>query len=782
MSKHIVFFPLCSLALTLAAACNQVGDPEPDQPADVDGAPPIEPPPRADAGVIDAPPPDAQRPDQPPPNPPMVRPVITQPGEPLPSTPPPAGSVAEGVHLAFPPPVSMTPERRVTVRGTARLRAGVYAISVNGIHAWLSQPASDGAVYWQARLLPGEGINEFSVSGVDINGGITPGPNASVHYAPELLFEPTDIELDPATDRLFVSDRAARSILSIHLETREAEVVANEGSLGGSLTPGPLSLDTARDRLLALFDRDPRAVNPNGSVLIDTDEYTHEIQQDAVWPGECDDCGSGATLEHPVLDPAGARFFYVKKGSSSNGGYRQLIVPYEIGVGERELERLLLCDPGPCNVGDVILDRRSNPAGSGLLALIYQTGGSAEVRAIDFALTTQTPVVPVQTSFPGVTIARIQAMALDASGNRLFVLGVGNRETLRVIRIDLTSGEQSLIYTRAPADGFSVDADMVYDPRRDRLIIADPHAGVFAINLAARTTQLLFGPTIGLGPAVRCSSCVLSTVHRVRQRFFIEADDEIFMVDLPTSLRWRMSERGQDGIDLRGADLIVADEREDRLIVFRGAALYLVDLTTGARSFYMATLQDPVYPAAWDAERGRILYVTPTGALHEIDVENRTTRVVASSADGIGIGPPLSGLHRVAVDESGTRAFVGELYASARSLLGVDLASGRRTPHQVGDPEYRVSDGISQYPFVVDARRNRLLVAGYPTRTIGAIDLTSGVASIVADANLTGPGRLRTRSISPDLENDRILIMDDDHLVQMVDVITGERVIVLRVD
>src|SRR5690606_39201994 len=105
---------------------------------------------------------------------------------------------------------------------------------------------------------------------------------------------------------------------------------------------------------------------------------------------------------------------------------------------------------------------------------------------------------------------------------------------------------------------------------------------------------------------------------------------------------------------------------------------------------------------------------------------------------------------------------------------------GDRTAYPVGAPETRYDAVYWNRPVLAGTRRNRVLVGQYPASAIGAIDLTTGAASIAVDATSPGPGRLIAASFMPDRQNDRALVLDHARDVQMLDLQTGERVLLLR--
>jgi hypothetical protein len=79
-----------------------------------------------------------------------------------------------------------------------------------------------------------------------------------------------------------------------------------------------------------------------------------------------------------------------------------------------------------------------------------------------------------------------------------------------------------------------------------------------------------------------------------------------------------------------------------------------------------------------------------------------------------------------------------------------------------------------------DTRRNRILVGEYPRYAIGAIDLSTGAADTFVDYYGADPPLRLTVDLMPDHANDRALVVDEMWDVHMLDLQTGQSVLILQ--
>jgi hypothetical protein len=112
-----------------------------------------------------------------------------------------------------------------------------------------------------------------------------------------------------------------------------------------------------------------------------------------------------------------------------------------------------------------------------------------------------------------------------------------------------------------------------------------------------------------------------------------------------------------------------------------------------------------------------------------------------------------------------------------RSLISVDLATGDRAAHAVAEPAGPIGWPL---PVLADTRRNRLLVGEFPEYAIGAVDLSFGTSDIFGKIAPTELGALQVDDLIPDHASDRVLVVNGYKDVYMMDLQTGEQVLLLH--
>jgi hypothetical protein len=812
MSKHVSLVSMLSTSLLLTVGCEGYLDLEPDE--------------RPDAGTP-APQPDArvEYPLRPPPEVFPGEPVVTTPDD-APLSPPDTLD-QEGVQLVFPPAASISTwtcpgwvncsAYQVTMRGTARLPAGVAAVRVNGVDARLSVPNAEGVVAWQVEVAPARGRNELVVSSTDGSGNTTAeAARATVEYAPYMLLHPTGLELDERHDRLFVTDPGAHGLAAIDLETGAPTRIDLEESIDWTVLPQELSLDAAAGRGVGLF-HDTFCDGSSGleswttiSIDLETSSFDYENYFSSM-----PDC----TELYDELEEYDAAVAMAPGGDAFFAAHEECWYEYvdevrlrkcTIDVRERRLydgdasgPGVVLCTNAECSVVNMIPDRSPAAGTSGVLVLVAENtpaGTAFEVHAVDPVMGSQASIATIRTDWDG-TDLQPGAMTLDQAGDRLLMLARDRDHRVYVIGVDLASGAQTLLIARsATADGMELKgaADVVHDPRRDRVIVSVPYYGLFALDLETGLATALFRPTVGQGPLPLCGRgsrqemgrpqrhCNVSTFDAHRQRFFVhEPGDEgsrIYVVDVTTGDRRLLVESGM----VYFTPTLFADAPEDRLLILQGnGALYEIDGTTGAQtSLGVSPLFYANYnPSAWDPETNRLLYMPSDEDVYELrvyDVDTEEDRLLSS--DSMGSGPSLrSDLYLpprpreliVTLDPSGERAFVS--YLSRWHLIEVDLATGDRTAHAVGE------QNSSSYapPVLADTRRNRLLLRDLYNEDMWALDLESGESDTFVRYS-PGFHFVFTDELIPDHARERALVIDEQGDTRMVDLQTGEHVVILR--
>lgn len=811
MSKHVSLVSILSVSTLLAAGCDGYLDLEPDG--------------RPDAGTS-GPQPDARTdyPLRPPPEVFPDAPLVTTPDDaPL---PPPDTLDQEGVQLVFPPAASISTwtcpgwencsAYQGTMRGTARLPAGVAAVRVNGVEARLSAPNAEGVVAWQVEVAPARGRNELVVSSTDGSGNTTAeAARATVEYAPYMLLHPRGLELDELHDRLFVADPGAPGLVAIDLETGAPVRIDLEESINWTILPQVLSLDAAAGRGVGLFHETfcdgSSGLESWTTISIDLETNSFEYANYFSSMPDCTDLYD--ELEEydsaVVMAPGGDTFFAAHEECWYEYVNEVRLRKCTIDVRERRLydgyasgPGVVLCTNAECSVVNMIPDRSPAAGASDVLVLVAENtsaGTAFEVHAVDPVMGNQASIVTIRTDWNG-TELRPGAMTLDPTNNRLLMLARDLDDRVYVIGVDLASGAQTLLIARsATADGIELKgaADVVHDPRRDRLIVSVPYYGLFALDLQAGLATALFRPTVGEGPLPLCGRgstqeqgrpqrhCNVSTFDAQRQRFFVhEPGDEgsrIYVVDVTTGNRRLLVESGMEYFSPR----LFADAPEDRLLILQGnGALYEIDGTTGAQTSLGVS---PLFyvnhnPSVWDPEGNRLLYMPPEDVYELRAYHVDTEEDWLLSSDSVGSGPSLrSDLYLpprpreliVTLDPSGERAFVSHL--SRWHLIEVDLATGDRTAHHVGEQ----NSSFYSPPVLADTRHKRLLLRDLYNEDMWALDLESGESDTFIRFS-PGFHFVFADELIPDHARERALVIDEQGDTRMVDLQTGEHVVILR--
>jgi hypothetical protein len=475
---------------------------------------------------------------------------------------------------------------------------------------WRGAPAQE-AQLWYAR-----GRNELVVSSADGSGNTTAeAARATVEYAPYMLLHPRGLELDELYDRLFVADPGAPGLVAIDLETGAPMRIDLQESIDWTILPQVLSFDAAAGRGVGLF-HDAHCDGSSGhefwtTVSIDMETSSFDY---ANYFSAMPDCTAlYDELEEydstVVIAPGPDAFFAAHEECWYEYVDEVRLRKCNIDIRERLLSNgyasgpgVVLCTNAECSVVNMIPDRSPAAGTSDVLVLVAEStpaGTAFEVHAVDPVMGSQASIATIRTDWNG-TELRPGAMTLDQTGDRLLMLARDLDHRVYVIGVDLASGAQRLLIARsATADGIELKgaADVVHDPRRDRLIVSVPYYGLFALDLETGLATALFRPTVGEGPLPLCGRssaqepgrpqrhCDVSTFDAQRQRFFVhEAGDEgsrIYVVDITTGNRRLLAESAMEYVTPR----LFADAPEDRLLILQDTgALYEIDGTTGAQT------------------------------------------------------------------------------------------------------------------------------------------------------------------------------------------------------
>lgn len=600
-------------------------------------------------------PPDAAPPDAP--GPQVCIPDILPGGEDL---------VPEGVQFVFPPANALTDADAITVRGTARLTAGVAAILVNGVPA----ETTDGFRHWRARVPLQPGANTLTVQAQDDSGQVDPAAaRRDVLMAPAPMYAPEVVALDTPRDRALVIDGYRNALLTVDLTTGTRRVVY--------VPPDTLAPST-------------RTLLPH---LMSPQPPTHPL------------------VDAAVLGNEGQRALAVA---------RRAMFSVELASGKATVISDVRTGTGPvfAQLVDAAVDA---PQGR---ALVLDASPGA-LLAVDLTTGARTVVSDAATG-SGPTLRMTSALALDAAAGRAFVAG-GIGETAALVAVDLDTGDRTLISgpERGSGPALGNPKDVALDPAGNRALITDwVLGGLVAVDLATGDRTLVSTPATANGPTLELPDGVSLDAAQGRALLVDRMRGVLLAVDLDTGERTLLAgDSLGSGHELRTPNALAMDEAARRVIVgdLGGAALVAVDLATGARTVISSdTVGDgpslgTIEAVAVNWRDGGIVVANAFDDLLMAVDPATGARTVISGGD-VGDGPALTAPQHMILDPDADRAFV----AVSAGVLAVDLDTGDRT---------LVGSGIEHVLWMhYDAPCDHVTIAsGRPSdHGLFALDLESG--------------------------------------------------------
>ncbi|MEO0461188.1 MAG: hypothetical protein AAF219_10120 [Myxococcota bacterium] len=166
-------------------------------------------------------------------------------------------------------------------------------------------------------------------------------------------------------------------------------------------------------------------------------------------------------------------------------------------------------------------------------------------------------------------------------------------------------------------------------------------------------------------------------------------------------------------------------------------------------------------------------------ALISVDLDSGNRRIISRGGpDMIGVGPKFQIARDVVVDAARDRALVAD--SELLAIVAVELASGDRSilsrggqePVGVGNAFGTLSD------MALDTNHDRVLVADFVADAIVAVSLTSGDRSVLSQGGVRGAGPAfeAPAGIAIDTSSDRALVTDlRANRVVAVDLASGDR-------
>jgi outer membrane protein assembly factor BamB len=560
--------------------------------------------------------------------------ALPLPGYCVPDVPPrDPGDVPAGVSIVFPPASSLTEAGSITVRGTARLDAGVAAIRVNGVAA----RSADGFRHWQVSVPLQPGANTLAVESEDAGGQIDPAAaQVMVAMSPAPLLAPTAVTVDVPRNRALVIDAGRNALLTVDLGTGSRAIVYQPPDVGSV----------------------------------------------------------GASAVRPHLPPPAPAFPLVDVAPLGSEGQRALVVAQDalFRVELASAKDTVISDDevGSGRAFVQIVDAAVDVEGGRALVLDRAPGA---LLAVDLTTGART-VISDGTTGTGPALEQVSGLALDAQAGRALVIA-GSNEQAALLGVDLATGARSLISSQDRGTGPALHSpeDLALDAAGNRALITDPfHGGLVAVDLATGDRAILSGPATADGPGLELPAGVTLDEQQGRALLVDQARDALVAVDLATGARTLLSgDTVGSGPALHTPLALALDEERRRVILGdpAGAALVSVDLASGTRSVISsdsvgqgqslgAVRSVALYDD--DSEGDRILVASgDDGLLLAVDPTTGARSVV--SGGSVGTGPSLTGSSYMVVDAAGNRAIV----AAIAGIVAVSLDTGNRTLLTLGE-------------------------------------------------------------------------------------------------
>ena len=422
-------------------------------------------------------------------------------------------------------------------------------------------------------------------------------------------------------------------------------------------------------------------------------------------------------------------------------------------------------------------------------------------------------------------------MVLDTANNRVLVLDTGLEA---VVAVDLDTGERTIM---GAIQGGSLpwyrrfDLDSI----NSRVLLVNQHVGLVEMNFAGVSNtiidkdfrEIVFNPLnehafvleadSGSGQVLEIVDMDLATTETVivptgvtpdntlslDNPFDIEINSAgnvayvsdidraaIITLDLDTGARTLLSNNttsvAASNIDFVTVKGIVLDADNNRLLVVDSSqkSIIAVALNTGARTLLSDNtievgnstfdLYSPRY-IGLDAANNRAL-VLDGANLVAVSLANGARTILSNASIASDI--ELSSQSDLTIDIAGNRALVADL--NRNSVIAVDLNTGVRTVLVDSATSVEGIDGFQKpLGIAIDPQNNRIILVDWWKRAVNAADLTSGTRTQLASAS--GANSLftfGTGSVVYDPKHNRALVIETyrDAIIA-VDLTTGARVI-----
>lgn len=698
---------------------------------------------------------------------------------------------APSVRVLFPGSNAYTDQASIQLRGTANDASAITSLTVNGAVA----TTADNFHNWTATVAVAAGNNDYTIATTDnLGNSSTSAATVNIANRGAVLGSINSVALDNSRDRLLVADWERGDVTAVRISDGVASVFSGVTRGAGPIigTPRGLFVDTPRNRLL-----------------------TYSSSDQAVWEFDLDtgDREEVSTSGTGDFTAYGGQFDYDAANDIVYlaNGFPQRVLEIDLANDTREIISSGFVGAGPLMVQptDVVID--TSAAGGGhrlLVADVVSIPGQDESRlfAVDLATgnrsvlsTSATPAVGTGPKMYG-----IGSLELDAVNNRVLAAVYSYDEQVRVIAIDLATGNRTVL---GISDSRSYSAGFVYDGPSSRAFLAlGDRARLQRFDLTTQQFVRFSDSLVGTGPvAVQFNSLDLDTsgdtpslIVGVQLGQFAAA----MRINPATGTRSLLTGGGLGtGPELRVVRTVQRDTRAgappNQLLAFDAGVLpssvLTVDLATGNRA--IASSPEVHYSSSpvvtLDAANGRMLAAVRNDfseehALAGINVNTGVTTTI-SKPGVLGSGPEFAPVYgnviAIGIDAPAGGAVRYLVAGSEGKILAVNATTGDRTllwPHNGGVD-------IAAYDLWVDSAARRTYVMSnygvlrYLDLGNNEMTLVSGNDVTTSTARGSGPeivGYNRKLQANPAIGV--IYVTNSDDSIVAVDMGTGQRAIVSR--
>jgi sugar lactone lactonase YvrE len=624
-------------------------------------------------------------------------------------------------------------------------------------------------------------------------------------YGGDIAFSsPKNIDYDAVNERVLVSDSA---LIGVNVNTGiRTKIDDSQGSIYS------LSLDAANNYAYA--------VKRGQSVIkFDLTNGTSEIISDSNIATDISDTEFGDTQGIELNIAAGVA--YLTDWSATS------IIEVNLATGARTtIADNSIADANNTFISPIALalDDENN-------RLLILDSGRGSVIEVDNNTGARRVISSAQVPNRVNAFRKPKDMALDAANNRVLVL---DSDLTSIVAVDLDTGARTIMGTIT--GGFArqyyrFDLDRV----NNRVLLVNRFDGLVEMNFAGVTNTIIdkdfrdivFNPASGhafvlevetsASRALEIVDVDLATTETVivptgvtpdntlslDNPFDIEINSSanvayvsdidraaIITLDLDTGARTLLSNNTRSvaasDIEFVTVKGIVLDAVNNRLLVTDSSqkAIIAVALDTGARTLISDNtveignstfdLVSPRY-IALDAANNRAL-VLDGSTLAAINLATGARTILSNADNGSGI--ELSSQSDLTIDVAGNRVLVADL--NRDSVIAVDLVTGMRTVLVDSSTPVEGSDGFdSPLGITIDPQNNRIILVDWWDRAVNAADLTTGSRTQLASASGANPFfTFGTGSVVYDPKHNRALVIEEyrDAIIA-VDLTTGARVI-----